>query len=63
MNTQSNVGDIPTPTNFDLGEALATVWAALDCLPEGALSDAEYGDVCTAMAWLTEAAGLDEVTQ
>jgi hypothetical protein len=26
------------------------------------LSDAEYGDVCTAMAWLTEAAGLDEVT-
>ena len=39
---------------------METIWDALfkyrdDCIPEGdANYDAEWGDICTAMAWLQE---------
>lgn len=36
-------------------EAVAVVWAALERLPEGALTDDEQDQLNTAMAWLTEA--------
>lgn len=56
--------DIPTPTSFDSGSALETVWEALhgfreDCIPEGDPTyDDQWGDICTAMAWITEALDL-----
>jgi hypothetical protein len=44
----------------DLDSILDTVWNALHshretCIPEGAPEyDAQWSDICTAMAWITE---------
>lgn len=54
--TDTNATPLPTPTGFCLEEALETVWAALERLPEGALSDDDRDNLNTAMAWLQEAA-------
>lgn len=49
------------PTNFDLDESLEVVWEALhayreDLIPEGDENyDEQWNDICTAMAWITEA--------
>ncbi len=43
---------IPTPTNFDQAEALETVWACLERLPDDALTDDDRDNLNTAMAWL-----------
>lgn len=57
------------PTNFDTREALDVIWNALHgyretCLPEGeAAYDDEWNDICTAMAWVSEALGHDEAEQ
>lgn len=45
---------LPAPTNFDSLASLETVWAALERLPEDALSDDERDDLNTAMAWIKE---------
>lgn len=45
---------IPSPTNFDPVESLQTVWAALERLPEDALTDEERDDLNTAMAWISD---------
>ena len=51
---------------------METIWDALfkyrdDCIPEGdADYDAEWGDICTAMAWLQEELEVtdnEEITQ
>ena len=49
------------PTNFSTTESIQVVWAALhgyreDCIPEhDPMWDEEWDDICTAMAWITEA--------
>lgn len=49
----------------DLNAALETVWEALgsyrnDCIPEGVPEyDAQWGDIATAMAHISEAIGID----
>ena len=54
------------PTSFDIPESLESVWHGLngyreDCIPEGQEEkyDEEWSDICTAMAWITEALGYD----
>lgn len=54
------------PTNFSIPESLETVWEGLheyreDCIPEGDCPgfDQKWSDICTAMAWITEALGYD----
>lgn len=53
------------PTNFSIPESLETVWDALhayreDLIPEGDEAyDSQWDDICTAMAWITEALGYD----
>ena len=54
------------PTNFDIPQSLETVWNALGChrensIPEGRDEnyDNEWSDITTAMAWITEALGLE----
>lgn len=50
----------PKPTGMDPDSWISTVWNALegyrgDCIPEGDEDyDAEWGDICTAMAWIEE---------
>lgn len=54
----------------DLESWLETIWNGLQshretCIPEGVdpAYDAEWDDICTAMAWIREELGLpDEVT-
>lgn len=53
-------------TSFSIPESLETVWSGLhgyreDCIPEGQEEkyDEEWSDICTAMAWITEALGYD----
>lgn len=54
-----------TLTRNDKGQWLETIWDALgshreNCIPEGEPSyDAQWDDICTAMAWLTESLGLE----
>lgn len=48
---------IPSPTWGDPAESMETVWAALERLPEDALTETERDDLNTAMAWIAE--GLD----
>ena len=54
------------PTNFSTKESLETVWGVLhqyreDLIPEGDEAyDNEWGDVCTAMAWITDALGAED---
>lgn len=54
----------PTATNPE--SWIETVWGALhsfrqNCIPEGDLMfDAEWDDICTAMAWISENLGLEE---
>jgi hypothetical protein len=49
----------------DKGQWLETIWDALgshreNCIPEGEPSyDAQWDDICTAMAWLTESLSLE----
>jgi hypothetical protein len=44
---------------------LNTIWQALEChrensIPEGdAQYDKQWGDICTAMAWISEELGVD----
>lgn len=51
---------MPRLKSNDLDSILETIWNALEgyrenCIPEGNPEyDAEWGDVCTAMAWITE---------
>lgn len=53
-------------TSFDLNQSIDVIWAALhshreNCIPEGVKEyDAEWDDICTAMAWITEALGITE---
>jgi hypothetical protein len=53
------------PTNFDIPQSLETVWEALhayreDSIPESdPMYDVQWSDITTAMAWITEALGLD----
>jgi len=47
------------PANFDVKQSLEVIWEALhafreDCISEG---DQQWDDICTAMAWITEALG------
>jgi hypothetical protein len=50
-------------------EALQTVWEALFTLRTTTMlegdpkSDEEWGDICTAMAWLSEELGVDELEE
>lgn len=56
-------------TNGDTGQALQVVWDALemvraDLIPEGDEGyDAQWSEICTAMAWITEALGLDPMAE
>lgn len=57
----------PAPTNFDARQSLDVVWNALCAhretnIPEGRDEsyDAEWDDICTAMAWITEALGVSD---
>jgi hypothetical protein len=49
------------PTNFNIGESLDVVWKALHGYQEACLDHAtddaseEWDDICTAMAWITDA--------
>lgn len=49
------------PTSFDVNQSLDVIWKALhayreDCIPEGTPAyDQDWEDICTAMAWITEA--------
>jgi len=51
---------MPKLKSNDLDSILETVWNALEgyrenCIPESnADYDAEWGDICTAMAWIKE---------
>ena len=51
---------MPDLKSNDLESMLETIWLGLEgyrenCIPEGdAQYDAEWGDICTAMAWITE---------
>ena len=54
------------PTSFSIPQSLETVWEALhgyreDCIPEGKVEsyDKQWDDICTAMAWITEALNHD----
>ena len=55
------------PKANDIGTALQTVWDALhgyreDCIPEGQETyDDEWSDICTAMAWIAEDLGVEDV--
>lgn len=52
---------------IDIEDELATVWEALgafreDCIPEGEPRyDEQWDDICTAMARITEALGIDPI--
>jgi len=55
-----------SPTANDPKSWLQTVWAGLEshrenCVPEGAdpMYDEEWDNICTAMAWIAEAVGVD----
>jgi hypothetical protein len=57
-------------TRADKSTWIATIWPALwayreDCIPEGDESyDAQWDEICTAMAWITEEIeGEDNDTQ
>jgi len=51
---------LPKLKSNDLDSILETVWNALEgyrenCIPESNTDyDAEWGDICTAMAWIKE---------
>ena len=58
----------PNPTSNDIRSWVDTVWHALhgyreDCIPESgdATYDEEWSDICTAMAWIQEELGVEEV--
>ena len=57
--------EIKTPTSFDTAESLETIWSALhqfreSLIPEGDEAyDDNWGDICTAMAWVSEALQRD----
>ena len=44
---------------------IKTIWTALemvreDCIPEGnSMYDDQWGDICTAMAWISEALNIE----
>jgi hypothetical protein len=44
---------------------METIWTALemvreDCIPEGEpMYDEQWGDICTAMAWISEALNIE----
>ena len=55
------------PTNFDIIESLDFIWDRLDgyredCIGEkhnDASYDEEWDEICTAMAWIEDACGLE----
>ena len=53
----------PPLTSFDTAQSIEVVWAALERLPEGSLTDEERDDLSTAMAWIKEALENDKKTE
>lgn len=53
------------PSNFDIPESLECVWNALHTVERdneyhpNYVTDERWDDICTAMAWITEALGYD----
>jgi hypothetical protein len=59
---------VPPLTNWNLDQAKEVVWDALHMAREDCISpdnngpnDTHWEDICTAMAWLQEAAGCEEI--
>tara|TARA_R110002111_G_scaffold132805_1_gene198540 strand:+ start:266 stop:490 length:225 start_codon:yes stop_codon:yes gene_type:complete len=59
---------VPPLTSFNLEQAKEVIWDALhiareECLQEdnNGPNDDHWDDICTAMAWLQEAAGCEEI--
>jgi hypothetical protein len=51
---------VPPLTNWNLYQAKEVIWDALHMAREDGLDDDYWENVCTAMAWLQEAAGCEE---
>jgi len=59
---------VPPLTGYDLYQAKEVIWDMLHIVREdhlasedGINNDAHWDEVCTAMAWLQEAAGCEEI--